>query len=81
MMEETLLMKEIHNLQEVVDESINESIDGLTIYELREQEIIKSLLDKLNECRGKLQVTNAPNFYMGRISALKECLRLYGVDI
>ena len=39
------------------------------------------LCDRLNECRGKLQVTNAPNFYMGRISALKEALRLYGVDV
>lgn len=80
-MSETLLLREIHNLQKVVDEGINENIDGLTIYELREQEIIKSLLDKLNECRGKLQVTNAPNFYMGRISALKEALRLYGVGL
>lgn len=75
----SLVLKEIHNLQDVIDDSLNDEM--VNSYELREQEIIKALFDSLNECRGKLQVTNAPNFYMGRISALKECLRLYGVKV
>ena len=74
-------LKQIHNLQEIIDDSINEDSIMITSYELREQEIIKSLLESLNECKGKLQVTNTPHFYMGRISALKECLRLYGVKL
>ena len=75
-----LLLKEIHNLQEVIDDSLEDNPEKLNMYELREQEIISSLLHRLDECRGKLQVTNTPHFYMGRISALKEALKLYGVE-
>ena len=76
----SLVLKEIQNLQGIVDECLDEG-DVLTSHELHEQEIIKVLLDRLDECRGKLQFTNSPHFYMGRISALKECLKLYGVKV
>ena len=81
MVSNSLVLKEIKNLQEIVDKSINDDSEIMAMHELREQEIIKALYNSLDECRGKLQVTNAPNFYMGRISALKECLRLYGVNV
>lgn len=80
MMSETLLMKEIHNLQGIIDDSLQEEGDIINIHEVREQQVISSLLNSLDECRGKLQFTNSPHFYMGRISALKEALKLYGVE-
>lgn len=75
-----LVLDEIHELQELVDNAIRND-NSLAAQELREQEIIGSLLDSLNECKGKLQFTNTPHFYMGRISGLKECLKLYGVKV
>ena len=72
-MSETLLMREIHNLQEV----INDCLDDIPVADPK----VEELKDKYYQSLGMLQKSLHTDFYMGKVLAYKECLRLHEVKV
>ena len=65
----SLLMKEIHNLQEV----INDCLDDIPIDDPK----VETLKDKYYQSLGMLQKSLHTDFYMGKVLAYKEMLGLF----
>lgn len=72
-MSETLLMREIHNLQDV----INDCLDDIPVADPK----VEELKDKYYQSLGMLQKSLHTDFYMGKVLAYKECLRLHEVKV
>ena len=69
----SLLMREIHNLQEVIDDCL----DDIPIDDPK----VETLKDKYYQSLGMLQKSLHTDFYIGKVLAYKELLELYGVKI
>lgn len=80
-MSNLLLLREIQNLKEVIDESLQENSSIVTSYEIKENNIITQLLGNVKECRGKLQTSTNPNDLIVKLEVYKEMLQLYGVKV
>lgn len=65
----SLLMKEIHNLQEVIDDCL----DDIPIDDPK----VETLKDKYYQSLGMLQKSLHTDFYMGKVLAYKEMLGLF----
>ncbi len=76
-----LLIKEINNLQEIVENSLKEDMDVMTFHEIKEQVIINYLLESVQQCKGKLQTSTNPQELVTKINCYKELLKLYGVEL
>lgn len=68
----SLLMKEIHNLQEVIDDCL----DDIPIDDPK----VETLKDKYYQSLGMLQKSLHTDFYMGKVLAYKEMLGLFEVE-
>lgn len=68
-------------MQDIVDNSLTEDSEIVTIYELREQAIIEHIKECLKFCEGRVQKSCHPNEYITRVKVYKELLELYGVDL
>lgn len=69
----SLILKEIHNLQEVIEDCIEDiPIVDPTVEELKK---------KYYMALGMLQKSLHTDFYMGKVLAYKELLELYGVKV
>ena len=68
----SLLMKEIHNLQEVIDDCL----DDIPIDDPK----VETLKDKYYQSLGMLQKSLHTDFYMGKVLAYKEMLVLFEVE-
>lgn len=68
----SLLMREIHNLQEVIDDCI----DDIPIDDPK----VETLRDKYYQSLGMLQKSLHTDFYMGKVLAYKEMLGLFEVE-
>ena len=65
----SLLMREIHNLQEVIEECL----DDIPIDDPK----VETLKDKYHQSLGMLQKSLHTDFYMGKVLAYKEMLGLF----
>lgn len=65
----SLLMREIHNLQEVIDDCL----DDIPIDDPK----VETLKDKYYQSLGMLQKSLHTDFYMGKVLAYKEMLGLF----
>ena len=65
----SLLMREIHNLQEVIEECL----DDIPIDDPK----VETLKDKYYQSLGMLQKSLHTDFYMGKVLAYKEMLQLF----
>ena len=65
----SLLMREIHNLQEVIDDCL----DDIPIDDPK----VETLKDKYYQSLGMLQKSLHTDFYMGKVLAYKEMLQLF----
>lgn len=65
----SLLMREIHNLQEVIEECL----DDIPIDDPK----VETLKDKYYQSLGMLQKSLHTDFYMGKVLAYKEMLGLF----
>ena len=65
----SLLMKEIHNLQEVIDDCL----DDIPIDDPK----VETLKDRYYQSLGMLQKSLHTDFYMGKVLAYKEMLGLF----
>lgn len=68
-----IILKEIHNLQEVIDDCI----DDLPITTPE----VENLKDKYYAALGMLQKSLHTDFYMGKVLAYKELLEEHGVKV
>ena len=68
----SLLMREIHNLQEVIDDCL----DDIPIDDPK----VETLKDKYYQSLGMLQKSLHTDFYMGKVLAYKEMLVLFEVE-
>ena len=68
----SLLMKEIHNLQEVIDDCL----DDIPIDDPK----VETLKDRYYQSLGMLQKSLHTDFYMGKVLAYKEMLGLFEVE-
>ena len=68
----SLLMKEIHNLQEVIDDCL----DDIPIDDPK----VETLKDRYYQSLGMLQKSLHTDFYMGKVLAYKEMLVLFEVE-
>lgn len=66
----SLVLKEIHNLQDVIDDCL----DDIPIAD----PMVEVLKEKYNNSVGLLQKSVHTDFYMGKVLAYKELLKLYG---
>lgn len=66
-------MREIHNLQEVIDDCL----DDIPVND----SIVEQLKDKYYNAYGMLQKSLHTDFYMGKVLAYKELLELYEVKV
>lgn len=65
----SLLMREIHNLQEVIDDCL----DDIPIDDPK----VETLKDRYYQALGMLQKSLHTDFYMGKVLAYKEMLGLF----
>ena len=68
----SLLMKEIHNLQEVIDDCL----DDIPIDDPK----VETLKDRYYQSLGMLQKSLHTDFYCGKVLAYKEMLVLFEVE-
>ena len=68
----SLLMREIHNLQEVIDDCL----DDIPIDDPK----VETLKDRYYQSLGMLQKSLHTDFYMGKVLAYKEMLVLFEVE-
>ena len=66
----SLLMKEIHNLQEVIDDCLE-----------KDNSIVEDFKGKYDHAYGRMQKSMASEFYMGQCLAYKDILSIFGVKV
>ena len=66
-----IILEEIHNLQEIIDDCLND----IPVTD----PMVDVLKEKYDHSLGMLQKSLHTDFYMGRVLAYKELLKMYGV--
>lgn len=73
MVSSILILKQIHNLQEIIDDCL----EDIPVAD----PTVETLKDKYYQSLGMLQKSLHTDFYMGKVLAYKECLRLHEVKV